>query len=298
MKVLRGRVFRVAGFLVSLRTADGSELTLDCGLAFTAFKAGDAVTLFRLHGRIVRAFCERTGLMIRLDAINDLEQAFSRVQILTGAIPLIGAKFAASYWRHCWSRRHQGRWGWQLWCLPAALVALVAASLLLSLPTDVRLAQIGWAISFALASGVFAAVFWPGVLMLPHLLIERLRASIRDRFSQHALADAPNVDWACEALSASVELETVPLDMSFLDQPVDALRQPAEAQSASITSDAKVVSLAPSRALDRLTALSEKTAAIQALCEVMLEEHQAMRGDLVTSARPRSRDRPERRARI
>lgn len=298
MKVLRGRVVRVAGFLVSVRTADDIELTLDCGLAFTAFKAGDAVTLFSLNGRIVRAVCERTGLMIRLDAINDLEQALPKAQVLTGAMPLIGAKSAVSYWRYCWSRRQQGRWAWQLWFLPAALIILVATLLLLSMSADVRLAQMGWAVSLAVASCFLVAVLWPGVLMLPHLFIERFRAAVRDRSAQRALADAPEVDWACDALAASVEVDQAPLDMSFLDQPVEALQHPVEAPSPSTAFDAKVVSLPPARALDRLTVLSDKTAAIQALCEDLVQEHDAIRSELLNSAHTPTRARQERRARV
>lgn len=298
MKVLRGRVIRVAGFLVSVRVADASELTLDCGLAFTAFKAGDAVTLFQRNRRIIRAVCERTGLMIRLDAINDLEQTLPKADIVKGVVPLWGARSALSYWQHCWARRQQGRWGWQLWCLPSVLAMLATGLLLASLPDEGLVSQLGWAIAFGFAGSLFVAALWPGVLMIPHVLIERIRAAITDRSAQRALADAPDVDWSSEALSLPQESDqAAPLDMSFLDQPVEPALTAMESPSPA-ASELKVVPLSSARAMERLTALSEKAVAIQALCDDLVQEHQAIRGELLSSPQTPNRDRPERRARI
>lgn len=86
--------------------------------------------------------------------------------------------------------------------------------------------------------------------------------------------------------------------MSFLDQPIDALPLPAEPLRPLAGNDTKVVSLPPARALDRLTTLSEKTAAIQALCEELVQEQQAICSELMNSAHSSGRGRQERRARI
>lgn len=298
MKVFRGRVSKVAGFLVTVRTERGKDLSLDCGLAFTAFKAGDAVTLFGVNGRMVRAVSERTGMMIRLDAINDLEQALPKGFLLGGAIPFLGAKFSISYLRHCWSRRHQAGWAWQVWSLPAVLMMLVTALLFFSVPPDARMAQAGWVLTLGVASSIAATAIWPGLLMVPHVLIERLRAAVTDSAAERALLNAPAVDWSSEALTLPDESNEAPFDMSFLDQPVEDHSAPAESKPSVSLSETKVVSMPPTRALDRLSALSEKTAAIQSLCEELIREHQAIRKDLLSSKHSTARDRAERRARI
>lgn len=294
MKVRRGRVLRVAGFLVSVRDSEGKECVLDCGLAFTAFRSGDPVSLVSRNGRVVRAANERTGLLIRLDAVNDLDQVLTRSQIISSLVPLLGAVASLAYWRHCWARRRQTSRAWSVWLFPALLGGVMGLWFAIPLPPHSAVApHLLSALALGAVGTFLTGLLWPGLMLMPHVAAERVGGWLTDQGAQRALDQAPKPDWSTIAMVGLADRSEPQFDMSFLDAPLVAVESISESSPVRFVkpAGAEVIALQRPRVVDRLEALAEKTDALRLMCEELAQEHQAIRGELMRTSNEERRGR-------